>query len=464
MLKKVLFSFSWNVVGGAAGFLIQIILARILGAEVYGEINYYLGYSFILYLIFSPGLPLTLPKFCVVYPNKESDIFWTFNFYILSGLLISIPFLQHFFLKKNIFLVISYAYCFFLFEFATNYLVGVKKPILASFYKNLFPKFLFVFFLFSFYFIHVSWLTNYFLSYEIAFLFVFIIVIGYKLKFPVFKFSYLQKSLFFYLTFMLYLACPHLGKIFQGNYSESKKYVGILSVGIMISDVISRLGISFLNVAKPVFAQHWKEKNIQALQNDFWTIIRHTVFIILPLFVFGVFFNDILFKILGKSYSGGNFIITILLLGRFIDVIFGVNGILLAMTKYVWIDMLNGFFKLFFTLLALFFLSSKYSWGVALSLTFGTIIVNILKFVEVFFIFKIVPFSRKHLWYFFTWGILTYLIFKGISLLNLHYIVTIFLISIFSLLIVFATFYFSPMKEDKKIVKKALYFFKNKVL
>lgn len=62
IIKTSIKSFIFNILGSGLGLLFQILAAKFLGANIYGQANYYYGYCSTLYIFACFGLQTYLSK------------------------------------------------------------------------------------------------------------------------------------------------------------------------------------------------------------------------------------------------------------------------------------------------------------------------------------------------------------------------------------------------------------------
>ena len=85
----------------------------------------------------------------------------------------------------------------------------------------------------------------------------------------------------------------------------------------------------------------------------------------------------------------------LILCGAFINSITGPNGTVLLMGNKSHMELFNGFFKFVIIVVVIFFYGKKYFWGVALAISLSDILVNLMKTIEVYYLYKIIPFNYR---------------------------------------------------------------------
>ena len=134
---------SANIIGNGISALFWLYLANLLGAEDYGEIQYYLAIAGVVYLLSSFGSPNTI----TVYAAKNIKVNSTLLLISLVGGFIALLVLLGIFQRLDIGLIIL---GYIIFDLTINYLLGKK---LYSKYSKYFliQKILMLVFGFGFY-------------------------------------------------------------------------------------------------------------------------------------------------------------------------------------------------------------------------------------------------------------------------------------------------------------------------
>ena len=112
------------------------------------------------------------------------------------------------------------------------------------------------------------------------------------------------------------------------------KDVAFYAVAFYVVSLVNIPRTAILNVAQPLFAQAWKDKNIPEIQNLYAksAIAQLTLGL---LFFVGIWVNhESLFMMLPPEYANGKWVLLAVGIARLIDIGFGLNGAVIANTDY----------------------------------------------------------------------------------------------------------------------------------
>ncbi len=189
-------------------------------------------------------------------------------------------------------------------------------------------------------------------------------------------------------------------------------YTAIFSIAMFIADVLDVPRRAIESISAPIVAQAWKDNNIDEIAgiykksalNQFlagwfmligiWTCIDH-LFEIMP--------N-------GEQYADGKYVVLILGIGRLIDLVTGVNHIIISYSRYFkfnfYVILILGVLNIFGNLI---FIPMFGIIGAAMATAFSLAFYNILKLIFIYKKFSMQPFSPTLPWIFLlgiiAWGI-----------------------------------------------------------
>ncbi|NUU99627.1 hypothetical protein XO12_05780 [Marinitoga sp. 1154] len=468
LFKKSVKTFSWSFLGSGLGFVFQLLIARILGASEFGKANVILGFVGTYYTLLNFGLPTLLIRESAKNKNNSINLFSNFFYLYFILDIIFLPviyFTLRYSLRNiglwNIFNIVIILLMIFLTQTANllyAYFIGIKKQNYTSFLRDTLTRLIRIF---SFFLIYI-FISNY-ISYILAALISFFVPLFIALfrikKIKNIKIKWiLINSWQFYLISITYTLYNSLSKILQKLYATNET-VGYLSVGITLGSIGVILGSSLASVSMPEFAHAWKEKNMKKIDLIFKEVSRWNAYVMLPIVIFLLLNVKRILEFLGKDYANGTIIVSIILISQFLNSFVGPNGTLLNMSGYQRFEIYNGIAMIITGTTIGILLGPKFSWGIAVSLAIATIIVNLLKFIEVGIIHKIYPYNIKTFVYIILEGFYSFILFLLFKKIN-QTILWFLLNSILILVTIIFTFRFSPNIEDRNIIKK----FINKIL
>lgn len=458
-------SFFWNVLGAALGFIFQMLAARLLGAEAYGQANYYLGYVSTITIFICFGLQTYLPKYINGTDKKIemfSEVFWTYStLFIISDIIIVIILMHSGLNTLQSVLISILAYLTTLSEIILAYNISVGQAALGMFNRKFLYSLLNVgMFIVSYIFIskeYYSYIVIMILSYACTTIY-FVVK---NIRKPKLKLSIIKSSLGFYIIQLINGVYISYSKVLQKDFGTFET-VAVLSISLTLGSLIAMLGDNFAKVSMPLFSKHWEDKDYSKLKQVYTTTTRINCYLVLPIALSLIINSDRILNILGKGYNGGEIIFIFIMISQFINSFTGPNGSMLVMTNHTKFEIFNGLAKLITSILVISIFGNKYVWAVAFSLALSEIIVNILKTIQVKVTVGIYPYDFKMMKY-----ILGLALGESISLFLVasiqNTLLWIVMMGVAIIIIYIITFIFSPNEEDRDIIKQGISkFIKNK--
>lgn len=450
VIKKGLSSFVFHFAGSIISILIQFLAARLLGVEEFGKANYLLGFASTIAIFFYFGIGFYLPK---VFQNSSTDKAKVFSTALITSLILFAGFsvfFAYFFRNKlstvDLVVVLVIALLQYVLEYIRSYLIATSDADKASKFTNLYLRILNLTSLLVLFFVF----KNYF-SLVISIIFSHLIIVIpfifrlYKKSKP--SLYILFSSKYFYIIQLLYFFLDQYSKVMQGDFFGMGS-VSLLSIALLVGASISMFSTNFANVGLPIFAKAYIANDINLMRRNYMLISRVNAFLILPIFLF-VFINGRnLLGFINKDYQEGYMMLIFILCGVFFNSFVGPNGSVLLMTGKEKIEMLNGFLKLIVGLIVIYFLGTKYIWGLALALAISEVVSNSFKALELYYYFKILPFSFRTLLYILLLSIIQIIVFYLTMKFIDNILIAIFISILEIILFWILSFKFSINPED----------------
>ena len=179
------------------------------------------------------------------------------------------------------------------------------------------------------------------------------------------------------------------------------QYVGLKSAGIFstILFLISALLIpyrSIIRISSPLVAEYWKQRDFDKMKLLYQKVSSVSLFIGLSFFLMFWMNIDFLFSFLKPDFNVGIWIFLYLMIGRLLDMYFGLNGAIFNSSKKYKFDLLFTIFLILLIYgLKLFFIPWWGSIGAAISTTIALIIYNFGRMFFVYLAYKIHPFAKE---------------------------------------------------------------------
>lgn len=174
----------------------------------------------------------------------------------------------------------------------------------------------------------------------------------------------------------------------------------VASVGVFTA--ASRIGLagqifhnSIVEIAMPIVSELHSDKNIDQLGHFYQTVTKWTFTFNLPLFLISLLFAKPLLAIFGEDFTRGSAALIILALGNLANAGAGVCGVIVTMTGHTWLNTLNSILALVITLSLNVLLIPVWGYvGAAIATALGMTVVNGARLIEVFVLFRLLPYNR----------------------------------------------------------------------
>lgn len=179
------------------------------------------------------------------------------------------------------------------------------------------------------------------------------------------------------------------------------QYVGLKSAGVF-STIMFLIGAmlipyrSLVRIASPMVADFWKQRDFEQMQNLYQKVSSVSLFIGLSFFLAFWLNIDFLFSFLKPEFQIGIWIFLYLMIGRLLDMYFGLNGTIFVTSKKYKFDLIFTVILICFIYgLKLFLIPIWGSIGAAVSTSIAFISYNLGRMIFVYRVYKIHPFTRE---------------------------------------------------------------------
>ncbi len=199
---------------------------------------------------------------------------------------------------------------------------------------------------------------------------------------------------------------------------------GVYTTVIFLTSALQVPYKSIIRVSSPLVADYWKFREFGKMQDLYQKVSAVGLVIGLGLFC-GIWNNiDFLFSFLKPEFQAGIWVFFFLMMGRLIDMYFGINGSIFTTSKKYRYDILFTIFLIVTVfVLNLIFIPKWGIAGAAISTSIALIIYNVGRILFVWFAFRIHPFHKNQLYVILLglislmtgWIINTYFLFDPIS-------------------------------------------------
>ena len=198
-----------------------------------------------------------------------------------------------------------------------------------------------------------------------------------------------------WLSSLLIQFQSNIQSIFIGSL-DTIAGVGIFSVASQITSVSGEFSSSINVTSKPIIAELHDKGDIKQMERIYQLVNKWVVIAQIPIFLVMVIFPKTLLSIFGEDYTNGNIALIILAVGGLVKVGTGMGGIIIDMTGYTKLKLMNSILRLVaFIVLDLLLIPRWGLIGAAVAVLGGEGLVNILRLLEVYVIYKIIPYNRS---------------------------------------------------------------------
>ncbi len=357
---------------GIGGISTIFLFPPILGKTYYGLSNYILSCANVIMPFFAIGMQNTLVKFysqCKT--EKEENQFLSFT--VVFPLLLSIPLvliglffyddISFFITKKNpivkefIYLIPFIGICMAYFEIFYAWARVHMHSVFGNFMKEVGLRLFSLIALVGIYYHWITVVDFIYLTAGIYFIaFLLTMLYAFRIKKPVFQFSipHNVKAILEY-TFYIILSGSVANLLLDGDKIMLNQYMDIgniayYSVATYIALVISVPSRAMHQIVYPITAKLMHENKHDEL-NELYKKTSVNLQVVGGFVMLCIFVNiNQLYEMLPKEYSGGIWIVFMIGLSKYFDLILGNNNAIIFNSKYYRMVLFLGLMLVFFTI------------------------------------------------------------------------------------------------------------------
>lgn len=400
-----LLSFSASLVGIGLNFF----LARVLGSENYGRIQFLVALATTCSQILIFGLNFFLIREARNKKHNGEVVNKCFSLF-LTIVLFFVPIVYYVLnnhineTQNNLLMIISVIAVSILMGFSalvSSYYQGNGKYHFSLIIDSLLPKLIML--LTAIAFLSLGKMSQF----QDKYLLIYIIVYGaitipfvFKLikRFNLsFEFSEIKSICFFFGVTITYSLGNNLTKVLQGTLFHNDVALGIVSVSISIVSLVTVFTSVLDNLVKPIFAKKSRENDKDGLLDSYRFVTRTNMYVALPLYLFFIIHPSRFLGIFGSTYLEYPMILSFIAMANAVNNITGPNGTMLAMTGKEKFELFNGFIYFGVYFVAIFAFSFASIYGLSIALLVSQVVVNIAKYSETWYFFKKNPLNKKTL-------------------------------------------------------------------
>jgi len=356
-----------------------------------------------------------------------------------------------------------------------NYLRGMYKNIIGVFANEILSR-LIIFILLLLYGYHAITFDVFIISHFLVYFIPALILLFYLLKKQEITFSLStikipRKFKKIILAFSLYNYVNSLGALVVVTLDSLMiaSYIGLTETGIytQIIFLTSTLMVpyrSIVRVSSPLVSEYWKNNDMIKMNELYQKVSSVSLFIALFLFLIIWLNINELFTFLPKEYAVGKWVFLFLMLGKMLDMYFGINGTIFITSKKYKYDIIFTVLLIgIVTVLNVYLIPTFGIIGTAISTSISYVIYNIGRLLFVYFAYKIHPFTWKQVYL-----ILTFTLTLAFYYLLFPLFINPFVNIVFQTLYILITFcsvlyFFNLEPNTKAYLQNGVSFIANKI-
>lgn len=399
------------------------LYTNFLGKEHYGMVAFLLSAANIMMPLMAFGVNNTLIRYYSRY-NTEEETEKFLSFMLWMPLILIVPIclityfahhqIAYFILRENptvepfMWLIPIIGICMGYFEVFYSWVKVHLHSVFGNMISEVLVRMLVMFMLLA---VHFNWISKdgfiyglaiaYFLQFALMF------VYAMHVKFPRFKFSIPNNvtDLFGYSFFVILsggvaVLLMDFDKVMIPAY-ENIGSNALYSVAIFIATVIAVPGRAMLQIIYPITARLISENKQDELQ-DLYRKSAINLQVLGGLVMLAIFLNiKEMYKLIPEEYSGGIWVVFMIGLAKFYDVILGNNNAIILNTKYYrWVLLFGLLLVLMMIVLNMIFIPMYGIDGAALATLISVLVYNSIKLWFVVKKMGLFPFTKKTLYSF----------------------------------------------------------------
>jgi len=177
---------------------------------------------------------------------------------------------------------------------------------------------------------------------------------------------------------------------------------------------------AFAGIFAPIFSEHYFKKNKNGMKESYQSSSKYILAFSFPIFIFLFIFSEPMLLVFGTEFQN-YFALKVLLLGIFIQTIFGLGSSTLTMSGYTKFNLLNVSIALFLNIISNSILIPLYGLtGAALATSFALIVLSTLRYFENLILMNLNLFSFKLIKPIIS-GAITFVVIQYLSLIFSNY-------------------------------------------
>lgn len=239
------------------------------------------------------------------------------------------------------------------------------------------------------------------------------------------------------------------------------KATGVYTTVVFLTSAIQVPYKSLIRVSSPLISEHWKNRNFSGMKLLYRQVSSVSLVIGLGLFTCVWVNIDFLFSFLKPEFSDGIWVFFFLMMGRLLDMYFGLNGHIFTSSKKYKYDLIFTVSLIGVVYFLNLYLIPLYGIiGAAVSTAMALILYNLGRLLFVYFAYYIHPFTWKQ-FLIIILGIMSIILVVNIPMFDLNMWIQFILKTVITSFVFFGTILLFDLEpETKSYLRKALRFIK----
>lgn len=481
--KKSTLVFSGKIIYTILGFFFTFVVARLMGAEIYGRFMYIFTFvSFFNTLAtfgFSQGLVSFLPKLKEENKLDELRSLITFDFifsFILSIIIISILIVNKTFIASNILNNTSLAESLVWVApiLTLNVFIRISSGIfrgtntIKTYIKghNFIGPVFKLFFIAILYFIGLEFFSV-LISYYLSFFFTLVYFLfkiyknGYIGKInKKFKKTYINHLKFSFPLLLTGLLGFFINKTdtFMIGYFINESDVGIYNIALKVGTMSNFSLVAFITMFAPLISTLFHKGELDKLKNIYKAITKWILAINLSFLSIILLFNENILLLFGEEFLVGGVALVIVACGQTVNAAVGPAEQVNIMTGYPQYAFYNNLVTVFINVGLNYLLIPIYGIsGAAIASLVSIATVNVIRVLLVYKNHKFHPYNKNFLSVIYSITLTFIIIYAIKSIVVLNPILELFLLSFSFVVVVSLIYYLFGLDDNDKLIFNAFY-------
>jgi len=250
---------------------------------------------------------------------------------------------------------------------------------------------------------------------------------------------YMKKEIFsrawkFYFLGIIGSSFTYIAQILQKEYAGYEE-LATLAIVLLIFSGLNLVGTVLVKFILPKIHEYYRNGALEEIGELYANNTFIVLLVIVPLLFLLIFNIEEIASMLGEGYGLLPSYFYILLAGYLVDLLTGITGHVLRSTENEKFEIFNEIVRLISGLF-LIYIFRESTFGIVIAISLSMIIYNLLKYIEVFYLFSFLPIKVERIQY-----VLSFLLLMGV-LMFMTSLIDIFMLHLLLSMLVLVLGYF----------------------